>query len=212
MGVLRERLFATAVCIAVSAFLSAGVSEAAKKVKIEVEAELEPCGAISPATSPCDPSGTPPEPGAEGTVEHKQESQNSVVKKNEFKAEVKIPFPSAPLGITDEAAAESADIRLILSHADGSEFAECRLAFAEIESEDEDDDEDDSGVYAEYKVDVRIKKGVVQAKKGTCTLIDPPGPGVPNAMAGDVATATLVSDSTNRILDVDFLQGPFEAD
>lgn len=217
MRTLRRRLLVTSLCLAVSVFLSAGLSHAKKggsKVEVEVEADLQPCGASALATSPCDPTGIPPEPDAEGEAKHKKETRNGVVKKDEFKGKVKIPIdPDSQLGIIDEAAAEGADIRLILSRA-GADFAECRLAFDEIEAEDGED-------RAEYKVDVRIKKGAVQAKKGVCDLnlttaaIDL---GVPDAQAGDVVTATLVNPTetnknpADRTLDVDFLQGTFELD
>ena len=120
----------------------------------------------------------------------------------------------------DRLAAEGADIRMILSRDDGTglftDFAECRLVFDEIEVEDEADDEEGSEVYAEYKVDVRIKKGAVQAKKGSCDVtttgadgVVTTAPGVPDAKAGDMVTATLVVDQTDRTSDVDFLQGTF---
>ncbi|PTL34851.1 hypothetical protein CLG94_12720 [Candidatus Methylomirabilis limnetica] len=213
MRVLRRGLLATTICLAVSVFLSAGVSHAKKggsKIKVEVEAELEPCGAVAAATSPCAPSGTPPESDAEGKAEHKKETHKGVIKKDEFKGKVKIPVdPASALGIVDEDAAEGADIRLILSHADGpgsfTDFAECRLAFDEIEEEDDDDE-----VQAEYKVDVRIKKGAVQAKKGVChiNLATTAELGVPDARAGDLVTATLITGGTRT----DFLQGTFDLD
>lgn len=211
MRTLPKRLLAAPLCLAVSVFMLAGVSYAKKggsKVKVEVEADLQPCGASALATSPCDPTGIPPEPDAEGEAKHKKETRNGVIKKDEFKGKVKIPIDqNSQLGIIDEAAAEGADIRLILSRA-GVDFAECRLAFDEIEAEDGED-------RAEYKVDVRIKKGAVQAKKGVCDVdlttaaIDS---GVPDALADDVVTATLVTNPANRTLDVDFLQGTFELD
>jgi hypothetical protein len=214
MRTLRRRLLVTTICLAVSVFLSAGVSHAKKsssKVKVEVEAELEPCGAISSATSPCAPGGTPPEPNAEGKAKHKKETWNGVIKKDEFKGTVKILVdPASALGIVDEASAENADVRLILSHA-GAEFADCRLVFEEIEGEEEEDDNDDSKAYAEYMVDVRIKKGTVQAKKGVCDVDLATADiqsGIPDVLAGDVATATLITAGTPH----DFLQGTFELD
>ena len=216
MRALRRGLLVTTICLAVSVFVSAGVSHAKKggsKVKVEVEAEIEPCGALAPATSPCATGGTIPEPGAEGEAKHEKETKKGVVKKDEFKGKVKIPFPSSALGILDETAAEGADIRLILSHA-GTDFAECRLVFDEIEEEDgddDDDDDDDDAVMAEYKVDVRIKKGAVQAKKGVCDVnLSTTGiqSGVPDAQADDVATTRLVVGGTPT----DFLQGTFELD
>jgi hypothetical protein len=217
MQALRRRLLVTTICLAASVFLSTGVSHAKKggsKIKVKVEADLQPCGAVAPATSPCDPAGTPPEPDAEGTARHEKESKSGVVKKDEFKGKVKIPVdPSSQLGIIDEAAAEGADIRMILSRDDGTglftDFAECLLALDEVEIEEEDDDDGD-GVQAKYKVDVRIKKGAVQAKKGVCDidlLAAGIQSGIPDAKAGDMVTATLVANPADRTLDVDFLQG-----
>ena len=224
MRELRRGLLVTTICLAASVFLSAGVSHAKKadsKVKVKVEADLQPCGAVLPATSPCAPGGTPPEPDAEGTAKHEKETQKGVVKKDEFKGKVKIPVdPGSKLGIIDEATAEGADIRMILSRQDGTtgiftDFAECRLAFDKIEMEDEEDDGDNSKAYAEYKVEVLVKKGAVQAKKGICDMNPTTAAielGIPDAKAGDVVTATLVVNPANRALDVDFLQGTFKND
>jgi hypothetical protein len=153
------------------------------KVKIEVRAELDPLDT------------NPPEPDAEGQARHKKETRNGVIKKDEFKATVKIPFPSSALGITTETEAENADIRLILSNT-----AVCFLEFDEIE------DEDDEGEMAEFKVDVRIKKGAVQEKKGMCTLTAG-GSVVPDAQDGAVATARHIAAGGTP---TDFLQGTFE--
>lgn len=193
MRVLYKSLVATTLCVAVSVFMFADISQAKKggssgsKVKIDVRAELEPFGGS-------------PEEDAEGKARHKKETRtrngDTTTKKDEFKATVKIPVdPASLLGITDETAAENADVRLILSHSNGTEFAECLLEFDEIE--DDDDDE----MQAEFKVDVRLKKGTVRDKKGTCGGI------VPDAQTGDVATARLATDPGAS---VDFLRGTFE--
>ena len=210
MRALRRGLLVTTICLAVSVFLSAGVSHAKKggsKVKVEVEADLQPCGAVAPP-APCDPTGAPPEPDAEGKAKHKKETRNGVIKKDEFKGTVKIPVdPASLLGITDETAAENADIRLILSR-NGTDFAECLLEFDEI---DEDDDDDE--LQAQFKVHVRIHKGATQAKKGVCDIdlgTSDIQSGVPDSQSGDVATATFVIDPNTRGADVDFLQGTFE--
>lgn len=206
MRALRRGLLVTTICLAVSVFLSAGVSHAksGSKVKVKVEADLQPCGAVAPATSPCDPTGTPPEPGAEGKAKHEKETRNGVLKKDEFKGTVKIPVSlTSALGIVDQTAAENADVRLILSRG-GTDFAECFLEFDEVEDEDGE-------IEAEFKVDVRIKKGSVQAKKGVCDTdlaIAGIQSGVPDAQADDVATARIVAGGTPT----DFLQGTFEKD
>jgi hypothetical protein len=145
-----------------------GVSHAnggGSKTKIDVRAELESTGS--------------PDSDVDGRARHRMETRTrdgvTTTKKDEFKATVKIPVPSPGLGITDEASAEGAVVRLLVS---GSTTADCLMEFDEF---DDDDDE----LQAEFKLDVRLKKGSVRDKKGTC------GGGIPNAQAGDVATATV---------------------
>lgn len=179
MRALYRSLLVATLCVAVSVFMFDGVSDAKKgggsKVKLEVRAELEPFG--SPA----------PEPDAEGKARHKKETRTKndvmTIKKDEFKAAVEFPVPSPGLEIADEAAAEDAEVLLILSRG-GVDFATCLMEFDEVE-----DDE------AEFKVDVRIRKDTLRERKGTC------GGSVPDAQAGDVATATLNGTP--------FLQGTF---
>lgn len=194
MRALYKSLLVTTLCVAVSVFMLDGVSHAKKggnsgsKVKIDVRAELEPFDGS-------------PEEDAEGKARHKKETRTrdgvTTTKKDEFKATVKIPVdPASALGIVDEDAAEDADIRLILSR-DGANFAECLLEFQEIEDDDE----------AEFKVDVRIKKGALREKKGMCTMTADGSHVVPDAQAGDVATATHVAAGGTR---TDFLRGTFE--
>jgi hypothetical protein len=175
------------------------------KVKVEVEAKMWPVG--SPAI----------EPNAKGEAKHEQETKNGALKKDKFEGEVKIPVgPTSGLGIVDEATARNADIRLLLSRA-GASFAECRLDFYKIERKR-------GRVMAEYKVEVRMQSGAVQARWGECdvdvTNVDAVGDavidsGIPNAQANDVSTALLV-DSTeedlnpgDRTIDEDVLQGMF---
>ncbi len=198
MHALYRSLLVTALCVAVSGFMFAGTGSAnggspVSKLKVHVKAELEPFD-------------TSPEPDAEGTMRHVKEVRKGVIKVDKFKGTVKIPIPASALGIVDEASAENADIRLILSHA-GTDFAECRLVFDEIEGEDDDDDDDE--LQAKFKVHVRIKKGTPQAKKGVCDidLLTPDiQSGVPDARVDDVATVTLVTGGTPT----DFLEGTFE--
>jgi hypothetical protein len=133
------------------------------KTKIDVRAELESTGS--------------PDSDVEGQARHRMETRTrddvTTIKKDEFKATVKIPVPSPTLGITDEASAEGAEVHLLVS---GSTAADCLMEFHEF---------DDDGEEAEFKLDVRLKKGSVQDKKGTCSGV------IPNAQAGDVATATV---------------------
>jgi hypothetical protein len=175
MQALYRSLLVTTLCAAVSVFMFDGVSHAkgGSKVKVEVRAELEPFD-------------TSPEPDAEGKARHKNETKKGVLRKDEFKATVKVPVPSLALGITDEASAENAAVHLLVS---GSTSADCLMEFDEF---DDDDDE----LQAEFKLDVRWKKSTVQDKKGTC------GESIPGAQDGDVATVTVNGTS--------ILDGTFE--
>ncbi len=168
MQALYRSLLVTTLCGAVSVFMFDGVSHAkggGSKTKIDVRAELESTGS--------------PDSDVEGQAKHKMETRTrddvTTTTKDEFKATVKIPVPSPNLGITDEASAEGAAVHLLVS---GSTSADCLMEFDEF---DDDDDE----LQAEFKLDVRLKKSSVQDKKGTC------GGVIPNAQAGDVATATV---------------------
>lgn len=193
MQALYRNLLITTLCVAVSMFMFADVSPAngggpVSKVKIHVRAELEPFNGS-------------PEPDADGTVRHHKEARTkdgvTKIKKDEFKGLVKIQVdPASLLGIVNEDTAENADVRVVLSR-NGIPYAECLLEFVEAD----DDDDDDEGVQAHYRVHVRIKKGAVKEKTGMCILADS-SHAVPDALAGDVATATANG--------VAFLQGAFE--
>ncbi|MCZ7626385.1 MAG: hypothetical protein C3F12_14275 [Candidatus Methylomirabilota bacterium] len=170
MRVLYRTLLVTTLCAAVSVFMFDGVGHAkggGSKTKIDVRAELESTGS--------------PDSDAEGQARHRMETRTRdgvpTPKKNEFKATVKIPVPSPGLGINTEDEAAGADVDLIVTR--GSEtIGTCQLMFNEF-----DEDDDDDALQAEFKLDVRLKKGSVRDKKGTC------GGGIPDAQAGDVATA-----------------------
>lgn len=213
MRALQRNLLATTLCVAVSVFIFAGAGHAnggssGSKVKVDVRAELEPCGAVAPATVPCDPAGTPPEPDAKGKVRHQKEIRKGVLKKDEFKGNVKMRVhPASALGIVNEASAQNADIRLVLSR-NGTDFAECLLQFDELEEEDEDEE-----IQAVFKIHVRMKKGTVKVTKGVCDIdLGTAGTqsGVPDVQADDLATATLVRNPADRTQDIDFLQDTFE--
>ncbi len=222
MRTLYRSLLVPTLCVAVSVLMFADVSHAKKggnsgsKVKVDVRAELEPCGAVALATSPCDPAGIPPEPDAKGKMRHQKEIRKEVLKKDEFKGNVKMrAHPASALGIVDEASAENADIRLILSR-NSTDFAECFLQFDEFDDDDDDEDEDedeDEEIQAVFKIHVRMKKGAVKVTKGVCDVdlgTDDIQSGVPDAQDGDLATATLVRNPADRTQDIDFLQDIFE--
>lgn len=216
MRTLYRSLLVPTLCVAVSVLMFADVSHAKKggnsgsKVKVDVRAELEPCGAVALATSPCDPAGTPPEPDAKGKMRHQKEIRKGVLKKDEFKGNVKMRVhPASALGIVDEASAENADIRLILSR-NSTDFAECFLQFDEFDDDEEDEDE---AIQAVFKIHVRMKKGAVKVTKGVCDVdlgTASIQSGVPDAQDGDLATATLVRNPVDRTQDIDFLQDIFE--
>lgn len=201
-GMRIKVLCLTICCLVISAFVLSGVGVAEAKssaIKVRVEAELEPFGA------------PPPEPDAEGSARHRMVIIEGVMTKNEFKGTVEIPVPSPGLGL-DAANVADADIRLILSRT-GADFAECRLEFQEIEEEMEMEEGVEALVQeAEFQVDVRMRDGVLQEKKGVCDvdlLTADIQSGVPDAQAGDVATAAHVAADGTR---TDFLQGTFMED
>ena len=191
-----KTLAITTICLVVSALSLPAVSHAknggsgsSSTTQTRVAAELTPA---------CPDA----EPGAEGKARRDIKTRNAVVWSDQFMGHVEVSIPNG-LGITDPA---TADIRLKLSKGPAAcpptPYAECRLVLDEVEVEEEDD-----GVQtkAEYVVRVRMERGILRMK-GTCDSA-----GVPDVMAGDVATATLVVDPTDRTMDMDFLQGTFSA-
>jgi hypothetical protein len=132
-----------------------------------------------------DPCCGNPEPQANGEADRRVTNKD-----NRFQAEVNIPIPNA-VGVT-AGNARATDVRLILSRG-GTDYAECRLVFDEVNQ-----DKKTGEAEAEYKLDLRNKKS-----RGSCS------PGVPDIQAGDVGTATLVTNPSDRTLDIDLLQGIF---
>ncbi|HEX9444171.1 MAG TPA: hypothetical protein VGA73_08615 [Candidatus Binatia bacterium] len=178
-------------------FLVAGSAAAGgSKVNFRLQTKLEPC---------CGD----PEPEGEGKAEYRTQTVNGQLKQERFRAEVKIPVPSAGLNIADAAAAESADVRVSLSG--GGTYAVCRLEFVELELENDFEDGIliESKATAVYLVDVarQLKKGGYQLRElnGSCDIdtatVDTQN-GVPAVQSGDVATATVVASG-----DTDFLDG-----
>lgn len=150
-----------------------------------------------------------PEPEAHGKAIRKIVTDEGITLRERFRAKVEVPVPSIGLAIADEAAATSADIRVILSR-EGADYAECLMEFIEVETELED------GVLvteAKYKVNVvQPAGGPLLLKRGTCDVdltLAGVQPGVPQVLPGDVATVVLVVDQTDRTLDVPFLDGVF---
>jgi hypothetical protein len=169
------------------AFTSAGMAKNNGKSgngKIRVEADLE-----APALIPVEGDG-------EGDARYEERIHKGVSKTKRFQAKVRIPVSnSSPLGIIDEAAAQNADVQLVLSHGldalEPTPYATCILQLTEIEQELED------GVpvsVAVYKVDVRSElRGRSQRQRqihGGCDI--------------DVATAEL-QNGTPVVADGDTL-------
>jgi hypothetical protein len=178
---------ALSLCLAVNlAYAKSGPKGKSGNSTIEYEADLEPS-----ATAPA-------EPNAEGDVRYRKQIHKGTTKTERFEAKVKIPFPSAALGIVDEASAQSADIQLLLSSATTptAYYAACALDLTGIESEFE------NGLpqtFAVYKVDVRkeLRKTLRQREiHGVCD-IDPVTADVQNGTPvpadHDIATAVLVT-------------------
>lgn len=138
-----------------------------------------------------------PEPLAYGEAEHEKEATTkkgkTTIKKDKFEAQVRIPVPSAALGISTTDDAAVADVYLTVSRG-ASDIATCWLEFSGFESDDhhsssfddnddnDDDNSNDRQLYAEFKVEVSKKNGAVRESDGNCAGI------VPDAQAGDSAT------------------------
>lgn len=156
-----------------------------------------------------------PEPLAYGEAEHEKEATTkkgkTTIKKDKFEAQVRIPVPSAALGISASDDAAIADVYLTVSRGQ-DDIATCRLEFSGFESDnhhsssfdsssfddnDDDDDDDSNGgqLYAEYKVEVSKKGNSVRESDGNCAGI------VPDAQAGD--------DATVEVNGTDALDGTF---
>lgn len=212
--VIKNKLAVASVAVVVLCFAAdVGFAKSGSKGKsgnssVEYEAELEPT-VVAPAI-------TPVEPDAEGEAEYKKQIHKGTPKTERFRAKVKIPFPSAALGITDEATAQDADIQLLLSSAatPTTYYAACALDLTEIETEVED------GLnksYAVYKVDVRkeVRNRTTRNRQihGICdvdtTALDVQS-GVPSPIADDIATAVLFAPSATDPTYI--LVGSFELD
>lgn len=198
-----------ALCLAANVgFAKSGSKGKSGNSSVEYEAELEPT-VVAPAIAPV-------EPDAEGEAEYKKQIHKGTPKTERFRAKVKIPVPSAVLGITDETTAQNADIQLLLSSAatPTTYYAACALDLTEIETEFED------GVtksYAVYKVDVRkeVRNRATRNRQihGICdidTAVADVQSGVPAPSADDIATAVLFPPAA---LDPTYLlTGMFELD
>lgn len=220
MRAFRKKMLVTTLCLVVSVFALAGVSHAKKggggssTVTTKFEAKLQP----SPQSA-CNTVATFPEPNAEGEAKREIRTiiSTGAVSRDEFTGTVEIPVDptnSNGLGITDEASAMAALVQLELSHCAGATptlYARCTLAFDEIEIEEEEDEEEEGGSVAEYKVDLRFRRGAFTAKKGSCTDLTGTGAGLQNGGipavqdGDDVAAKVVITGPT----DVFFLDGEF---
>jgi len=197
-------LLITTLCLTLSLCCLAAVSQAdpghkGKKSQSTLKASLTPC---------CEDPVLEPE--AEGRAKRTTQFKKGNVQKDTFTAEVTVPVPSTGLGIADQAAAEAADIRLVLSRG-GTDYAECLL---EIDQGENDEDEGESEATYQVDVQLQVKKSgpVLKEEQGTCDVdlgTDGVQPGVPDVQAGDVATAVVVVDPTDRTKDLPFVDGTF---
>ena len=188
---MRARTLAvTTICLVVSALLLPAVSHAknggsSSTVLTQLDAKLQPC-----AGDPCDPTATPVEPGAEGKAERRTRTGSSA--RDEFKITVEIPEVNA-LGI-DSTNAATEDIRATFNNGT-IDYAECSLVFDEF---------DPLEMVFVYKVDHRVRNGVLTKSVGTCsgTLITPGS--FPDVQNGHMVTVRLVNTP-----DIHFLVGTF---
>ncbi|MFN5746654.1 MAG: hypothetical protein ACK443_11315 [Methylococcaceae bacterium] len=121
------------------------------------------------------------DPTARGKIE--LESRR---KGQKFEGGVKLVVPSGALNIADRAAAAAITPTLVLSRG-GVPYAECDLDVTRFKRSS-------SGLIAEYKVKVAIRRGVLREDDGICdtdlSLTDAQ-PGVPAIAAGDTVEVTL---------------------
>ena len=147
--VLKKRT-ALAVATLVAPLLLANMSLAKSagksgnsKIRVEANLELDEALAI-------------PEPDAEGDARFDQQNKKGAEKTRRFQAKVKIPVdPASPLGLIDEATAQTADVQLNLSNGTtGATYTTCFLDFKEVEQEFDDGV---AKLVAVFKVDVRLE-------------------------------------------------------
>lgn len=136
------------------------------------------------------------EPLAKGEVKLEQKAS-----KSEFSAEVKLPVPSAALGVTNLTDAQDATLTLYLADSQGVEYAECSLDLKSIKNTRATRRAPASSV-AEYKVEIKSRNnGFLQEKIGVCDIdLDTAGvqSGVPLVQNGDTAEITI--DTNNAIV------------
>src|SRR4051812_49257903 len=89
----------------------------AKNVNIQFKTDLDPCGGS--CVAPADNNS--------GKAEYRKQTKQEF-----FRTHAAIELPSAALGLADVAAAQAADVRVILTRAT-VDYAECSLAFAEVQ-------------------------------------------------------------------------------
>lgn len=118
---------------------------------------------------------------ATGKLEYKYKADEKGRVEIRFEGNVKIPVPSTIPPITDEAAASALGLVLTLTR-DGAAFAQCDFAYDGLRTYKQNRSR------AEFKVDIKQKKGSLQTKKGSCdTDLAQDGiqSGVPTPKKGD---------------------------
>ncbi len=135
------------------------------------------------------------EPRANGEVKLEQKTS-----KSEFSAELKLPVPSAALGVTNAANAYDATLNLYLTDSQGLDYAECSLDLKQIKNTKKTR-RSTAGSVAEYKVEIKNRNGFLQEQYGVCDVdLNTAGiqSGIPLVQYGDTIEVTI--DTNNAIV------------
>ncbi|HKY09408.1 MAG TPA: hypothetical protein VJQ55_14245 [Candidatus Binatia bacterium] len=210
--------FALSLCLAADVgYAKSGPKGKSGNSTVEYEADLEPV-IVAPAIAAV-------EPNAGGDVRYRKQIHKGTTKTERFEAKVRIPFPSAALGIVDTASAQAADVQLFLSSATTPTvyYATCALDLTGIETEFEDGA---AQTFAVYKVDVRkeLRNRALRQREihGVCdvdVVTAEAQNGTPVPADHDIATAAVVTTTppvapatTPTIVSTVFLSGELELD
>lgn len=137
-----------------------------------------------------------PSSDAHGKVERQTKTKSSKLSDRvSAKIEIPCPNPNPGLGIADCTAAESADVKVVLSRlAVGLQlpvpYATCTLQFDQIETEFDDGDTREQ---AEFRLDVRSKNGVIEFRRGSCDSSQ-----IPDIKSGDSATVQIITAANSE--------------
>lgn len=121
---------------------------------------------------------------ASGRVEYEVKKEGKKRREFRFRTWVKVPVPSTVPAAADNAQASALTLSLTLSR-DGAAYAVCDLVFNHLHK----NPNSFRPPYAEYRIDIRNKKGGIVSKKGVCDTdlaADGIQAGIPAPKAGDV--------------------------